>query len=207
MKTTMMSSTWFMTSAQGGGLFRFDHPPAEQIDRQADASVLDALGTSRANPGDHEMAQCVAIHIDAALLENEQVVHLKIVALHAGDLADADDFSASTGQATGLNHDLDRAGDLMPQARIGMSYPAIAIMTSSRARASRVVLAWTVVIEPSWPVFIAWSMSSASPDRTSPMMIRSGRIRRQFLTRSRWVTSPLPSMLAGRVSRRTTCGC
>ena len=27
---------------------------------------------------------------------------------------------------------------------------------------SRGALAWTVVIEPSWPVFMAWSMSSAS---------------------------------------------
>ena len=31
--------------------------------------------------------------------------------------------------------------------------------------------------EPSWPVFIAWSMSSASAPRTSPTMIRSGRMR------------------------------
>src|SRR3981189_3375581 len=38
-------------------------------------------------------------------------------------------------------------------------------------------------------------------------MIRSGRIRRQFLTRSRMVISPSPSMLGGRVSSRTTCGC
>jgi hypothetical protein len=26
--------------------------------------------------------------------------------------------------------------------------------------------AWPVDIEPSWPVFMAWSMSSASPDGT-----------------------------------------
>ena len=38
-------------------------------------------------------------------------------------------------------------------------------------------------------------------------MMRSGRIRRQFLTRSRMVISPSPSRLGGRVSRRTTCGC
>ena len=36
------------------------------------------------------------------------------------------------------------------------------------------MLAWIVVIEPSWPVFIAWSMSNASAPRTSPTMIRSG---------------------------------
>ena len=48
------------------------------------------------------------------------------------------------------------------------------IMFSSRVSASRGVLAWIVVIEPSWPVFIACSMSSASAPRTSPMMMRSG---------------------------------
>ena len=43
---------------------------------------------------------------------------------------------------------------------------------------SRGVLAWTVVSEPSWPVFMACSMSSASPPRHSPTMMRSGRMRR-----------------------------
>ena len=51
--------------------------------------------------------------------------------------------------------------------------------------ASRALLACTVVIEPSWPVFMAWSMSSASAARHSPTMMRSGRMRRAFLTRSR----------------------
>ena len=41
--------------------------------------------------------------------------------------------------------------------------------------------------------------------RTSPTMIRSGRMRSAFLTRSRLAISPSPSMLAGRVSSRTTC--
>ena len=68
-------------------------------------------------------------------------------------------------------------------------------------------LAWTVVSDPSWPVFMAWSMSRASPPRHSPTIMRSGRIRRQFFTRSRIVTAPLPSMFGGRASRRTTCGC
>ncbi len=64
-----------------------------------------------------------------------------------------------------------------------------------------------VVSEPSWPVFIAWSMSSVSAPRTSPTMIRSGRMRRALRTRSRIVISPLPSMFGGRVSSRTTCSC
>ena len=43
--------------------------------------------------------------------------------------------------------------------------------------------------------------------RHSPMMIRSGRIRRAFFTRSVAVMAPRPSMLAGRVSSRTTWSC
>ena len=93
------------------------------------------------------------------------------------------------------------------RARIGSSRPAMLIIVSSRLMASRGLLAWTVVIEPSWPVFMAWIMSSVSAPRHSPMMIRSGRIRRAFLTRSVAVTAPLPSMFGGRVSRRTTCSC
>ena len=73
--------------------------------------------------------------------------------------------------------------------------------------ASRDALACTVVIEPSWPVFMAWSMSSASAARHSPTMMRSGRMRRAFLTRSRIDTVPVPSADAGRVSRLITCGC
>src|SRR5882724_6349698 len=80
-------------------------------------------------------------------------------------------------------------------------------MVSTRLKASRGVLAWIVVMDPSWPVFIAWSMSTASPPRHSPMMMRSGRIRSALISSRRWETSPEPSMLAGRVSSRTQCGC
>ena len=70
---------------------------------------------------------------------------------------------------------------------------------------SRGELAWPVVIEPSWPVFMAWSMSSASPPRHSPTMMRSGRMRRALRTSSRMVISPRPSMFGGRASSVTTC--
>lgn len=52
---------------------------------------------------------------------------------------------------------------------------------------------------------MACSMSSTSWLRTSPSSTRSGRIRRALRIRSRAVTSPRPSTLGGRVSRRTTC--
>ena len=70
---------------------------------------------------------------------------------------------------------------------------------------SRGVLAWAVVSDPSWPVFIAWSMSSASPPRHSPTITRSGRIRKVALMQSRAVMAPVPSMFAGRVSMRIQC--
>ena len=84
---------------------------------------------------------------------------------------------------------------------------AMATMDSRRDSASRGVLAWMVVIEPSWPVFMACSMSKASSPRTSPMMMRSGRIRRLLISSCRWRTAPWPSTLGGRVSRRTTFSC
>ena len=62
-------------------------------------------------------------------------------------------------------------------------------------------------MEPSWPVFIACNMSRVSPPRHSPMMMRSGRIRNALRTRSVAVMAPVPSILDGRVSSRTTCSC
>ena len=70
---------------------------------------------------------------------------------------------------------------------------------------SRGVLAWPVEREPSWPVVMAWSMSSASPERHSPTMIRSGRMCIALRSRSRIVISPSPSMFAGRASSVMTC--
>ena len=75
-------------------------------------------------------------------------------------------------------------------ARLGRSKPAMSTIVSSRHSASRGALAWTVDSEPSWPVFMAWSMSRASAPRTSPTMMRSGRMRSALRTRSRMVISP-----------------
>src|SRR3954447_13202828 len=92
-------------------------------------------------------------------------------------------------------------------ARSGRAMPAMSTRVSRRAMPSRGELAWTVDSEPSWPVFIAWSMSRLSPPRHSPTTIRSGRMRRELRTRSRIVIAPLPSMFGGRDSSRTTCSC
>src|SRR5437868_2289422 len=90
-------------------------------------------------------------------------------------------------------------------ARDGSSVPARRTNVSRRVIASRGLLAWSVLMEPSWPVFIAWSMSSASPPRTSPTMIRSGRMRSELRTRSRIMIWPRPSTFAGFDSRLITC--
>ncbi len=78
--------------------------------------------------------------------------------------------------------------------------PAIKTIVSNRETVSRGELECAVVSDPSWPVFIACNISSASPDRTSPTTIRSGRIRREFVTSSRILISPCPSTFGGRFS-------
>ncbi len=92
-------------------------------------------------------------------------------------------------------------------ASLGILMSPIRIMFSIRPRHSRGLLACSVHIEPSWPVFIAASRSKHSAPRISPRMIRSGRIRRAFLTRSPMVIAPWPSRLGGRVSSGSQCGC
>ena len=56
----------------------------------------------------------------------------------------------------------------------GSSIP-IRTIVSSLASISRQLLAWPVQKLPSWPVFMAWSRSTASWPRTSPITIRSPR--------------------------------
>ena len=84
---------------------------------------------------------------------------------------------------------------------------AMRAIVSIRATASRGLFAWTVVKEPSWPVFMACNISNASSPRTSPTTIRSGRIRRLLITSCRCLIAPVPSTFAGRHSSRTTCRC
>ena len=89
----------------------------------------------------------------------------------------------------------------------GMWRSLIVASVSRRWMASSGEFACTVTSEPSWPVLSAWSMSSVSAPRTSPTMMRSGRMRSELRTRSRIETSPLPSTFDGRASSVTTCGC
>ena len=85
--------------------------------------------------------------------------------------------------------------------------PAASASASTRAGTSAAELAWMVPEPPSWPVLRAASSSVTSAPRTSPTTSRSGRIRSAWRTRSRTVISPAVSMLGGRASKETTCGC
>ena len=83
----------------------------------------------------------------------------------------------------------------------------VMIMVSKRENVVAMSLAWTVVSDPSCPVVMALIISMASAPRHSPTIILSGRIRRALIT-SWWMdTSPRPSMLGGRLSKRTRLLC
>ena len=92
-------------------------------------------------------------------------------------------------------------------ARSGSSRLAIEIIVSSRLSASRGVLAWSVVSEPSWPVFMAWSMSIASAPATLAHDDAVGPHTQRVDQQQSLRHLARPSMLAGRVSSRTTWGC
>ena len=87
----------------------------------------------------------------------------------------------------------------------GMFVLPISIMVSILKRLSSGLFAWTVVRDPLWPVFMAWSMSIASWLRISPTTILSGRILSAFFRSVRMVTSPLPSMFGVLDSRDIKC--
>ena len=100
---------------------------------------------------------------EPGLLEHENVLHGHLVAFHARrtsvmwvirrvpSLKRATCTNRSTAELTCCRME-----------RTPMLAFAIPTITSRRPIASRGLLAWTVVSEPSWPVFMAWSMSSAS---------------------------------------------
>ena len=173
------------------------------------AVVAGALPEVRpADAGRAMAADDAAVRVLALDVVDEDVLGGDDVALGADHLGDVGDAARAVAQARGLDDDVDRGRRSSRAASSsGSVKPPMVIIDSRRDSASRGLLAWSVPIEPSWPVFIACRRSKASGPRTSPTMIRSGRMRRQFLTRSRMVISPSPSMLGGRVSRRTTCGC
>src|SRR5262249_46243810 len=153
-----------------------------------------------------------AVLVDAhAVVEEEDVLQGDDVTLHALDLGDVGDPPGAVPEPAEVHDEVDGRGHLLtdgPDRQVGAGHQPQRLEAARggprRARVSRGLFEWTVVSDPSWPVFMAWSMSRASPERHSPTTTRSGRMRRQFFTRSRMVTSPLPSMLGGRASMEST---
>jgi len=99
-------------------------------------------------------------------LRRQDVLHGDDIAFHAGDLRETDDFAGTVAEAADLNDHINRRSNLPANGVVGNAQLDMATMVSKRLRASRGVFAWMVVIEPSWPVFMACSMSA--PLRREP---------------------------------------
>ena len=89
-------------------------------------------------------------------------------------------------------------------ARRGRSTPAVSNKVSRRDSVMG-EFAWIVVREPFVARVHRLEHVQVSAPRTSPTMIRSGRMRSAFRTSSRMRTSPWPSMFGGRASSVITC--
>ena len=181
-----------------GSLTPFD----DSLCRNCGLMPVDSSGPSRRLPA------CAVSSRVLDRLRDEDVLHRHDVGLHPQHLGDVRDAARAVDEAGDLDDQVERRRRLLAdgaqrQVDAGRQHERLDAARWRRAG----VFAWIVVSEPSWPVFMAWSMSTVSGPRHSPTMMRSGRIRRVFRTRSRIVTWPLPSMFAGRVSSVITCSC
>ena len=135
----------------------------------------------RAHRGGLEGAEQDAVAALALIFVGEQVLHGDDLALHADDLGHVGDAADAVAHALDLHDQVDGATICVRIAlagRLAGGHPDHVLEAGERIAR---VLAWTVDIEPSWPVFIACSMSKASAPRTSPTMMRSGRMRSALL--------------------------
>ncbi len=78
------------------------------------------------------------------------------------DAGDLRHLATAVAEPLAVDDDVDRRGDPRLQGRSPTAGSAIATIAASRVIASAAPLAWRVVIDPAWPVFIAVSMSTAS---------------------------------------------
>ena len=140
--------------------------------------------------------------VDPELEQLLQRDHVRLHPLHLGDRRDA---ARAVLEPLEMD-DARRAPTSLLADRAHRQVVARPSAPSSRPGRAHRAGCWSgsVESEPSWPVFIACSMSSASAPRTSPTMIRSGRMRRELRTRSRIGTSPSPPRFFGRASSRST---
>ena len=90
-----------------------------------------------------------AVFGDAAFLEKENILHGDLLAFEADEFGDVSDFATAIAEAGDLHHQVDRAGDLVADGADAMFAFAMPTRTSRRPTASRGVLEWMVVREPS----------------------------------------------------------
>lgn len=81
------------------------------------------LGKPRPHPGRAKIAGHLAVTVEPDPLERENFLQIDHVALHAGDLLDADDFAAPIGQARNLHDYADGRTDLVARALGGQIQP------------------------------------------------------------------------------------
>src|ERR1035438_981808 len=87
--------------------------------RQVNAVGLQPVQTDGPRAGGVETAQHLAPRADAAALELEDVLHLHQVVFHAHHFGDAGGFAGAVGHAGGVHHDVDGAGELLPDDFVG----------------------------------------------------------------------------------------
>ena len=120
--------------------------------------------------------------INTHLLENKNILQGDRVPFHSCYLSNIGYFSCAIFEAFLVNNKVNGSGHLLPYSPDRQIHPCHEHHSFQAKKHIRGLLACPVVMEPSCPVFIACNMSSASPPRTSPTTILSGRIRRALIT-------------------------
>ena len=155
----------------------------EQRRRHLDAFVAQLVHHSRNHSGRAEMTDDPAALL-AAPAEREQLLHLRRGP--SSPVISATDSIRRTPSSYRRTCTSRWIADTICSAPPGTaapfppSAPWFRAATARRWSSSRIV-----PMPPSCPVFMACSMSSASAPRTSPTMMRSGRMRSALISRSR----------------------
>ena len=140
-------------------------------------------------------------------LEPENFLRRRDWTFHSRDLDDARDPSRSIRQSRHLDDQVERRRDLLAHRSIGQ----VCSCHQDHGFETRQCIARRVGVNRGHRALVTrvhrLEHVQRFAERTSPTMIRSGRIRSAFFTRSRAFTSPSPSAFGGRVSSRTTCSC
>src|SRR3990172_2463645 len=89
-------------------------PVREHVGAEMDPRGVDGVEELRPNPGRPVLSQHLPVPIDAALLEDENVLHHDHVSLHPRDLAYGDDLAGPVAHPGQLEDDVQRGGDLLP---------------------------------------------------------------------------------------------